>query len=121
MAFVVDHDAGAVVANVEVGVFELRNLDTVEIHPFLFKARAGFLVGAGGATVEVDRNVAVLKQSFNYVNAGLAIIEALCANVIGKPCHIDVGALLKLARHTIVLVHGWSFRRVSRNAVRPRR
>ena len=120
MALVVDHDAGAVVADIEVGVFELRDLDTIEIDPLLLQTRAGFLVGARGAAVEIDRNVAILEQSLDYINAGLAVIETFSTNVIGKPCHIDVGALLELARHTIVLVHGWSFRRVSRDAVRPR-
>ena len=38
MAFVVDHDAGAVVADIEVGVFELRDLDTIEINPLLLQA-----------------------------------------------------------------------------------
>ena len=120
MALVVDHDAGTVVADIEVGVFELRDLDAIEINPLLLQARASLLIGAGGAAIEVDRNVAILEQSLDHVNAGLAVIVALCTDVIGKPCHIDVGALLELARHTIVLVHGWSFRRVSRDAVRPR-
>ena len=40
MALVVDHDAGTVVADIEVGVFELRDLDAIEINPLLLQARA---------------------------------------------------------------------------------
>ena len=67
---------GPLVADIEVGVFELRDLDAIEINPLLLQARASLLIGAGGTAIEVDRNVAILEQSLDHVNAGLAVIIA---------------------------------------------
>ena len=47
MALVVDHDAGTVVADIEVGVFELRDLDAIEITPSSFRREQILLIGAG--------------------------------------------------------------------------